>query len=89
MKGQRTVALSEINHNTSRPFGPPAPAGATYEQRSTSLIIGEAFGIFLVLLFAISRLLVRQSYKRAWGDNSGAVSQMSARTSARSLMAFG
>lgn len=67
MKGLRIVAPSEINPNTSLPFGPPAPAGETYQQRSTSLMIGEVFGIFFVLLFAISRLLVRKFYKRAWG----------------------
>jgi hypothetical protein len=67
MKGLRIVAPSEINPNVSLLFGPPAPAGATYQQRSTSLIIGEAFGIFFVFLFAISRLLVRKFYSRAWG----------------------
>ncbi|CRG87381.1 hypothetical protein PISL3812_04398 [Talaromyces islandicus] len=67
MRGLLIISPSEINPNASQPFGPPAPAGAVYEERATSLIIGNGFAIFFVLAFTITRLLLRKFYTRTFG----------------------
>lgn len=66
-QGLLIASPSQINPNKSLPFGPPAPPHALCEDRSPSLIVGEAFAIFFALAFTISRLLVRRFHTRSFG----------------------
>lgn len=66
-RGLLILSPSQINPNESLPFGPPAPSPPPDEDRSRTLLIGEAFAIFFALAFTISRLIVRKYYTRCFG----------------------
>lgn len=66
-RGLRILAPTQINPNISEPFGTPAPPNAAHDSHAQSLIIGEAFAIFFILLFTSSRLFVRRYRTKFWG----------------------
>ncbi|PQE30516.1 integral membrane protein [Rutstroemia sp. NJR-2017a WRK4] len=65
----RIIAPSEINPNISEPFGTPAPPNASHDSHAKSLIIGEAFAIFFILLFTATRLSLRKWRSKFWGPD--------------------
>jgi hypothetical protein len=61
------IAPSQLNPNTSQPFGPPRPEGYKFETRGLSLGIGEGFCMFFILLFTIARLWTRYFRTKMFG----------------------
>ncbi|EDN90846.1 hypothetical protein SS1G_00246 [Sclerotinia sclerotiorum 1980 UF-70] len=80
-RGLCIVAPTQVNPNISEPFGTPAPPNADHNSHATSLIISEAFAIFFITLFTLSRLFVRKWRTRFWGPDDwviipGAIGQI-------------